>query len=385
MTILDTKLQALREQNLFRERRLLQSAQGIEIKIDGESLLAFCSNDYLGLAADGRVVAALQRGAGEYGAGSGASHLVTGHSVPHHALEEELAAFVGAERALVFSTGYMANLGVLTSLMGRGGLIVEDKLNHASLIDAARMARADSRRYAHTDVPRAEQLLRNRAASKLIATDAVFSMDGDIAPLPQLLALAENYDSWILADDAHGLGTLGTNGRGSFSHFGIDLADPIIYMGTLGKAFGTFGAFVAGSDTLIETLLQTARTYIYTTALPPAVAEATRESLRIVKSEDWRRERLAELITRFRQGSEQLGLDLMPSETAIQPIVLGSEAAALAATSRLRDLGILVPAIRPPTVPAGTARLRITLSALHEPSHVDRLLDALASIKASVS
>jgi 8-amino-7-oxononanoate synthase len=385
MTTLETKLQALREQNLFRERRLLQSPQGVEIEIDGESLLAFCSNDYLGLAADGRVVAALQRGAAEYGAGSGASHLVTGHSVPHHALEEELAAFVGAERALVFSTGYMANLGVLTSLMGRGGLIVEDKLNHASLIDAARMARADSRRYAHGDVGRVEQLLQHHAVSKLIATDAVFSMDGDIAPLPQLLALAEKCDSWLLADDAHGLGTLGTNGRGSFSHFGLGLNDPVIYMGTLGKAFGTFGAFVAGSDTLIETLLQTARTYIYTTALPPAVAEATRESLRIVKSENWRRERLAELIKRFRQGAEQLGLDLMTSETAIQPIVLGSEQAALAATSSLRDLGILVPAIRPPTVPAGTARLRITLSALHELPHVDRLLEALASIKAAAS
>ena len=383
MTTLGKKLQALREQNLFRERRLLQSAQGVEIDVDGESLLAFCSNDYLGLAADARVVKAMQQGATQYGVGSGASHLVTGHSTPHHALEEELADFVGAERALVFSTGYMANLGILASLMGRGSLIVEDKLNHASLIDAARMARADSRRYAHGDMERVEQLLQEKSSSRLIATDAVFSMDGDLAPLPKLVALARKYDSWILADDAHGIGTLGAHGRGSFNHFGIELADPIIYMGTLGKAFGTFGAFVAGSDVLIETLLQTARTYIYTTALPPAVAEATRESLRIVKSEDWRRERLAELISRFREGVEQIGLDLMPSETAIQPIVLGSEEAALAATSRLRDLGILVPAIRPPTVPRGTARLRITFSALHEMRHLDRLLDALASLKAT--
>ncbi|KPK12220.1 MAG: 8-amino-7-oxononanoate synthase [Acidithiobacillales bacterium SG8_45] len=380
MTDLDQKLQALRDENLFRERRLLQSRQGVEITIDNEPLLAFCSNDYLGLAADPRVIAAMQRGAEEYGVGSGASHLVTGHSTPHHALEEELAEFVGAERALVFSTGYMANIGVLSSLMQRGSLIIEDKLNHASLIDAARLARADSRRYLHGDLARVEQLLKEANGHTLIATDAVFSMDGDLAPLPQLLALARQHGGWLLADDAHGLGVIGEHGRGSFSHFGIGLDDPIIYIGTLGKAFGTFGAFVAGSDTLIETLLQTARTYIYTTALPPAVAEATRESLRIVKSEDWRRERLSKLISAFRAGVSEMGLDLMPSDTAIQPIVLGSAEAALAATSKLREQGILVPAIRPPTVPAGSARLRITFSAAHTDEHLETLLSALAEL-----
>jgi len=380
MTDLDQKLQALRDENLFRERRLLQSRQGVEITIDNEPLLAFCSNDYLGLAADPRVIAAMQRGAEEYGVGSGASHLVTGHSTPHHALEEELAEFVGAERALVFSTGYMANIGVLSSLMQRGSLIIEDKLNHASLIDAARLARADSRRYLHGDLARVEQLLKEANGHTLIATDAVFSMDGDLAPLTQLMGLARQHGGWLLADDAHGLGVIGEHGRGSFSHFGIGLDDPIIYIGTLGKAFGTFGAFVAGSDTLIETLLQTARTYIYTTALPPAVAEATRESLRIVKSEDWRRERLSKLISAFRAGVSEMGLDLMPSDTAIQPIVLGSAEAALAATSKLREQGILVPAIRPPTVPAGSARLRITFSAAHTDEHLETLLSALAEL-----
>jgi 8-amino-7-oxononanoate synthase len=326
------------------------------------------------------VIAALKQGADQYGVGSGASHLVTGHSAPHHALEEELADFVGAERALVFSTGYMANIGILTALMGRGALIVEDKLNHASLIDAARLARAETRRFAHRDTGRAQALLKAATGPKLIATDAVFSMDGDLAPLPQLMALANQYNGWLLADDAHGLGVMGKHGKGSFSHFDLSLGDPVIYMGTLGKAFGTFGAFVAGSDTLIETLLQTARTYIYTTALPPAVAKATRESLRIVQSEDWRRERLTELVRQFREGAGQMGLELMPSDTAIQPVLLGSAEAALSATSKLRERGILVPAIRPPTVPAGTARLRITFSADHTEAHVERLLEALGDL-----
>ena len=380
MADLDRKLQALRDENLFRERRLVSSAQGVEIEVDGELLLAFCSNDYLGLAGDPRVVTALKQGADRYGVGSGASHLVTGHSTPHHLLEQELAEFVGAERALVFSTGYMANIGILTALMGRGDRIIEDKLNHASLIDAARLARADVQRYQHCDTRRVEFLLGEEGGHKFIATDAVFSMDGDLAPLPQLLDLATNYKGWLLADDAHGLGVLGKHGKGSFSHFGLPLGDPVIYMGTLGKALGTFGAFVAGSDTVIETLVQTARTYIYTTALPPAVAEATRESLRIVQREDWRRKQLTDLITQFRTGAEQIGLELLPSYTAIQPVVLGSAEAALAATSWLRERGILVPAIRPPTVPTGTSRLRITFSALHTQAHVQRLLEALRNL-----
>jgi 8-amino-7-oxononanoate synthase len=381
MTDLQHKLQQLKQQNLFRQRRLLQSPQGVEIEVDGERLISFCSNDYLGLASDPRVIEALQWGTKQYGVGSGASHLVTGHSMPHHKLEEELAEFVGAERALLFSTGYMANLGVVTALMDRHGLIVEDKLNHASLIDAARLARAEVKRFAHTDSKKAGELLASNSGNKLIATDAVFSMDGDIAPLPELVNLARLNHTWLLADDAHGLGALGENGRGSFSAAGIKLGDPVIYMGTLGKALGTFGAFIAGSDQLIETLIQRARTYIYTTALPPAVAEASRASLRIVREEEWRRERLQQLLRQFQDGIKQLGLAIMPSQTAIQPLVLGTEEAVLKAAASLQAKGILVPAIRPPTVPAGSARLRISFSALHEAHHVDRLVEALAHIE----
>lgn len=385
MTDLQHKLQQLKAQNLFRQRRLLQSPQGVEIDIDGQRLISFCSNDYLGLAADPRVIEAMQWGAKQYGVGAGASHLVTGHAAPHHNLEQELAEFVGAERALVFSTGYMANLGVIAALMDRHGLIVEDKLNHASLIDAARLARAEVKRFAHTDIKKAKKLLTGDTGNRLIATDAVFSMDGDIAPLSDLLALAKASKAWLLADDAHGFGVLGDGGRGSFSAAGLELGDPVIYMGTLGKALGTFGAFVAGSDQLIEILIQRARTYIYTTALPPAVAEATRAGLRIVREEEWRRERLQQLLTQFQQGVSALGLKMLPSQTAIQPLVLGSEDTAMKAAAVLQEQGILVPAIRPPTVPAGTARLRITFSALHEPHHIDRLLEVLARIKVDVT
>lgn len=385
MTDLQHKLQQLKAKNLFRHRRLLQSPQGVEINIDGQRLISFCSNDYLGLAADPRVIEAMQWGARQYGVGSGASHLVTGHAEPHHQLEKELAEFVGAERALLFSTGYMANLGVVTALMDRHGLIVEDKLNHASLIDAARLARAEVKRFAHADSNQAAALLEGDASSRLIATDAVFSMDGGIAPLVKLRDIADTNGAWLLADDAHGFGVLGVNGRGSFSAAGTKLGDPVIYMGTLGKALGTFGAFVAGSEHLIETLIQRARTYIYTTALPPAIAEASRASLRIVREEDWRRERLQQCLAQFQQGVADLGLSILPSKTAIQPLVLGSEADALAAAELLQQQGILVPAIRPPTVPTGSARLRITFSALHESHHVDQLLQALAQIKTQTS
>lgn len=381
MNDLQQKLQHIKSQNLYRRRRVLQSPQGVEVQIDGERLLSFCSNDYLGLAADPRVIEAAQWGTKQYGVGAGASHLVTGHTTPHHNLEQELAEFIGAERALVFSTGYMANLGIFAALMDRHDLIVEDKLNHASLIDAARLTKSKVRRFAHADAAMAANLLESKAGNRLIATDAVFSMDGDIAPLSDLLKLAKSSEAWLLADDAHGLGVLGENGRGSFSAAGLALGDPVIYMATFGKALGTFGAFVAGSDDLIETLIQRARTYIYTTALPPAVAEATRASLRIVREEDWRRERLQQLTAQFQRGVTELGLKMMPSSTAIQPLVLGSEDAALNAAEVLQARGILVPAIRPPTVPAGTARLRITFSALHEAHHVDRLLDALAQLK----
>lgn len=379
MNKLEDQLVQRRTQKLYRERIVLESPQGVNVRVGEETLRSFCSNDYLGLANDARVIAAFQEGAARYGVGAGASHLVSGHSRAHHALEEELAAFVGAPRALLFSTGYMANLGVLSALTDRNDSIFEDRLNHASLIDAARLARAKVTRYPHAEVHRLGELMAHASQPKLITTDAVFSMDGDLAPLADLSALATQHDARLLVDDAHGLGVLGVQGRGTLNQVGLELSPPKILMGTLGKALGVFGAFVAGEDALIETLIQRARTYIYTTALPPAVAEAVRMSLRIVQEEEWRRENLHALIRRFRDGASRLGLNLLSSPTPIQPVVLGSAALALQTSQRLRERGFLVPAIRPPTVPEGSARLRITLSAAHEPSDVDRLLEALSS------
>lgn len=374
------ELQRLRVQHLYRTRRVLESPQGVEVHVDGENLLSFCSNDYLGLANDARVIAALQHGAQRYGAGSGASHLVTGHGVAHHALEEELAAFVGAERALLFSTGYMANLGVATALLDRHGTAFEDRLNHASLLDAARLSGAVVQRYAHGDLTRLEALLTVAKGAKLVLTDAVFSMDGDIADLARLADLVQQHAAWLLVDDAHGFGVLGAHGRGALELFGLQPKSPVILLGTLGKAFGSFGAFIAGDAELVEYLMQRARSYIYTTALPPAVAEATRASLRIVQAEGWRREVLSERIAQFRSGAMQLGLTLLDSSTPIQALILGEAQAAVAASVALRARGILIPAIRPPTVPAGSARLRITFSAQHTAQHVERLLEALASL-----
>ena len=380
MKTLEDDLARRRAQQLYRERLVLESPQGAEVRVGEDRLLSFCSNDYLGLANDPRVIAAFQQGAQRYGVGAGASHLVSGHSRAHHALEEELAEFVGAERALLFSTGYMANLGVLSALTDRNGSIFEDRLNHASLIDAARLARAPVTRYPHADPMRLAAMLQQAPHPQLITTDAVFSMDGAIAPLAELSDLAAKYDARLLVDDAHGLGVLGANGRGALEHLGRPLAPPVILMGTLGKALGVFGAFVAGEEALIETLIQRARTYIYTTALPPAVAVAARASLRIVRAEGWRRDRLRTLVTQFRAGAERLGLNLLPSPTPIQPVVFGAPAAALQASHRLREQGILVLAIRPPTVPEGSARLRITFSAAHTAAHVERLLEALAAL-----
>lgn len=379
MKTLEQELSRRRAENLYRERLVLESPQGAEVRVGAQTLLSFCSNDYLGLANDPRVVAAMQQGAQHYGAGAGASHLVSGHSRAHHALEEELADFVGAERALLFSTGYMANLGVVSALTDRHDAIFEDRLNHASLIDAARLARAKVMRYPHAGTARLAEMLQQAPRPGLVTTDAVFSMDGDIAPLAELSELAAKHGARLLVDDAHGLGVLGRHGRGTLEHLGLPLAPPVILMGTLGKALGVFGAFVAGETALIETLIQAARTYIYTTALPPAVAEAVRASLRIAREEGWRRTRLQTLVARFRAGAEKLGLALMPSPTPIQPVLLGTAEAAIQASRRLREQGILVPAIRPPTVPEGSARLRITFSAAHEEAHVDRLLQALAA------
>ena len=340
----------------------------------------FCSNDYLGLARDPAVAAAMAEAAQRCGAGSGASHLVSGHGAEHEALERELAEFTGRARALVFSTGYMANLGVLAALAGRDDLLLADELNHASLIDAARLVRSPlNLRYPHGDAAAARALLDAHAAEAgaFIITDGVFSMDGDLAPLPELAAAARAHQAWLVVDDAHGLGVVGATGRGCCEHFGLGAREVPVLVGTFGKALGTFGAFVAGDDDVIELLIQRARSYIYTTALPPAVAAATRRALRILREEPWRRAALQDRIAQFREGAARRGLAVMPSTTPIQPLVLGGEAAALTASQRLAEAGYRVTAIRPPTVPAGTARLRITLSAAHTPQQVEGLLAAL--------
>lgn len=373
------ELEQRRAQQLYRSRRVVESAQGPEVTVGGRTLLSFCSNDYLGLAGDPRVARALRDGASKYGTGSGAAHLVSGHSRAHHALEEELADFVGRSRALLFSTGYMANVGAITALAEQGDTVFEDRLNHASLLDGALQSRARLARYLHADVDSLRKRLKaSSARRKLIATDGVFSMDGDIAPAPGLADAAAAAGAWLMLDDAHGLGVVGPDGRGTAAMFELDEAALPILVGTLGKAVGTFGAFVAGSDGLVETLIQKARSYIYTTALPPAVAEATRTSLKLVREEEWRRERLQALIGRFRAGARELDLELMPSDTPIQPLLVGSSEKALRWSALLERRGILISAIRPPTVPDGSARLRITLSAVHTEEQVDRLVDALA-------
>jgi 8-amino-7-oxononanoate synthase len=389
---LRARLDAIRAQNLERRRRVIDGyadggAGSVRPVVDGRELLSFCSNDYLGLARDARVAEAFAAAARRWGAGSGASHLVTGHHAEHHALEEELAAFTGRPRAVLFSTGYMANLALAVTLLGRRGHVLEDRLNHASLLDAGWLSGATFARYAHNDAGAARALLAQRVRGEddghdaaLVLTDGVFSMDGDVAPLRALADACREHRAWLAVDDAHGLGTLGPRGGGSLALHGCTTDDVPVLVGTLGKAFGTFGAFVAGSDALVELFVQKARTYIYTTALPPAVAAASRVAIAIARDEEWRRERLAALVARFRAGVRDLGLPLLDSATPIQPVVLGDPATALAASESLRERGILVSAIRPPTVPAGSARLRITFSAAHELADVDRLLEALAAL-----
>ena len=379
------ELERLEQADLYRRRRVAAwspELRAAELVVDGRRCLAFCSNDYLGLAHDPRLGEALAGHALSCGAGSGAAHLVTGHSPEHHALEEELAAFTGFPRALLFSTGYMANLGLLCALADRGDLVAEDRLNHASLLDASRLSGARVRRYAHGDAAAAARRLDGAARRRFIVTDGVFSMDGDRAPLAALAALARRHAAELVVDDAHGLGVVGPEGRGSLAAAGLAPADATALVGTLGKAFGTFGAFVAGSETVIETLLQRARSYIYTTAPPPALAAATRRALALARTEEWRRDRLAALVGRFRAGAAALGLRLAPSDTPIQPVLAGSARAALEAAERLFTAGLWVTPIRPPTVPAGSARLRVTFSAAHEEADVDRLLAALDGIAA---
>jgi 8-amino-7-oxononanoate synthase len=381
MKNLARQLQERRDHHLYRTRLVVDTPQGVTVRIDGRDYLSFCSNDYLGLARHPDVVAAFHQGLDEFGAGSGAAHLITGHSRAHHALEEELAEFLQRPRALLFSTGYMANLGVMSALLGRGDRVFEDHGNHASLLDGARLSGARLLRYRHGDAADLETRLVNAPAGELlVATDGVFSMDGDVAPLGQLAGIAAGHAAWFMVDDAHGLGVTGPGGRGSVAQAGLELTQVPILVGTLGKAFGTFGAFVAGSDELIETLIQGARTYIYTTAPPPALATATRAALRLVREEGWRREQLHTLIKRFRRGARQLGLELCDSETPIQPLMVGAADEALRLSRVLREQGILITAIRPPTVAEGASRLRITFSAAHSEQQVDRLLEALAAI-----
>lgn len=379
--ILSFALTERRAAKLYRSRRVLESPQTPKVVVDGKEYIAFCSNDYLGLANHPQVIAAFQSAANSFGVGSGASHLVAGHSSEHHALEEELAAFTGRERALLFSTGYMANMGAITALVGQGDTIFEDRLNHVSLLDGGLLSGARFQRFLHNDVENLQtRLNKTEAERKLIVVDGVFSMDGDCAPLPELAALAQKNNAWLMVDDAHGFGCLGKNGGGSAEYFGLTQIELPILMGTLGKAFGTFGAFIAGSETLIETLIQFSRSYIYTTAMPPAVAAATRVSLRLLQTENWRREHLQQLVARFRTGAQQLGLQLLDSFSPIQPIIIGDEARTLTIADELAMRGILIIAIRPPTVAPGSSRLRITFSAEHSFDQVDQLLIALGDI-----
>jgi 8-amino-7-oxononanoate synthase len=377
-----TGLEALASQSLLRTRRVVEGPQGPLLQVDGSQELSFCSNDYLGLANHPALIAAATDALQRYGMGAGASPMISGHSRAHESLESELAAFVGMPSALVFGSGYMANLGVTAALVGKGDTVIVDRLAHASLIDGARLSGASLKVFPHNDAVRLEQVLaRCTTGRKLVLTDAVFSMDGDLAPLAELAAVCGRHDAWLLVDDAHGLGVLGPQGRGSLALAGVRAAH-VLTMGTLGKAAGVAGAFVAGDAGVLAWILQRARTYMFSTAHPPALAAATSASLALIAREDWRRERLQALAAQLRAGLAGLPWSLLPSATAIQPLIVGENAAARALSAALRAQGIWVPAICPPTVPKGTARLRISLSALHTSADVARLVAALTALTA---
>ena len=381
---LSTELAAIETTGLTRRRRMLESPCGRTVTVDGKNLINFASNDYLGLAGNAEIAQAMANGSLQWGAGAGASHLVSGHLAPHEALEKEIAAFTGFPRALTFSTGYLANLAVTPTLAGRGDAVFADKLNHASLIDAMQLAKAngaDVQRYAHNDMAVLEKMLgASSAPTKIIVCDAVFSMDGDLAPLPLLFALAEQYDAWLVIDDAHGFGVLGPHGKGSLAHFNLPASPRILLMGTLGKAAGVGGAFVAGSETAIEYLLQKGRSYIFTTAQPPAIACALSKSLQLIRDGDALRANLIARIGQLRDGLAVSSLKLLPSITAIQPLIVGENEATVALSKALWERGLWVPAIRPPTVPKDTARLRISVSAAHTASDIDQLITALKEL-----
>ncbi len=379
---LKNELERLKQQDLYRSRRVIESPQGVKITIDGRRVLNFCSNDYLGLANHPQVISTFQQAANKYGVGSGSAHLICGHSLAHHQLEEEIAAFTGRERALLFSTGYMANIGVISALIQQGDEILEDKLNHASLLEGGLLSGATFKRYLHVNTESLQKKINHsKAAKRIIVTDGVFSMDGDFAPLTKLAKIAKQHKSALMVDDAHGFGVLGQKGGGLVEQLALTQTDVPILMGTFGKAFGTAGAFIAGSEDLIETLIQKSRAYVYTTAMPAAIASATSMSLKLLINENWRREKLQALISQFKQGAKQLGLNLMDSTSAIQPILIGDPQKAMALSQHLLELGILVTAIRPPTVAKGQARLRVTFSANHQENDVNSLLSILESVQ----
>jgi 8-amino-7-oxononanoate synthase len=383
---LQARLNLRREEHLYRTRLNVASGCSSTLSVEGRSLINFCSNDYLGLAGHPNISLALKQAADVYGTGSGASHLVSGHSVVHHQLEEQLAEYTGRPRALLFSTGYMANIGAINALIGRRDLVLQDQLNHASLLDGGRLSQADFQRYKHVDMASLEQRLEQSSAEhKLIVSDGVFSMDGNLAPLREISRLAEKHSAWLMVDDAHGVGVLGQQGGGLVEELNMTVEQVPVLVGTLGKSFGTFGAFVAGSEALIETLIQFSRSYIYTTALPPAIAAATLASLKIVREETWRRDKLVQLVARFRRGAQQIGLQLAESNTPIQPVLINNDEKVMQVGQQLRAAGFLVGAIRPPTVPVGTGRLRITFSADHSEEQVDQLVAALDSLNLSAA
>lgn len=379
--ILEKRLEDYQAADLYRTRRVLSAAQSVLIQCDDKTCISFCSNDYLGLANHPAVVTAFKKGAETYGVGSGASQLVSGHSAAHRQLEENFAEFLNRDRALLFSTGYMANLGVISALAQKNVCVFADKRNHASLLDAAQLSHARVARYAHADMQHLTTLLAKESSElKLIVSDSVFSMDGDVAPLPDLAVLAKQQQAWLMVDDAHGIGVLGKNGQGALAQFNLTQEDVPILVAPLGKAFGCFGAIVAGSTTLIEYLIQFARSYIYTTAMPSALACAAQASLKIVQQETWRREKLLHLITYFKQVAAQYQLKLLSSDTPIQSLVVGASSKALLLSEKLFAQGFLVTAIRYPSVPQNTARLRITLSCLHEEEQIERFLACLAQV-----
>ena len=380
---LGSHLDDLRRRDMFRVRRSLEGPQGREVLVDGRLLVNFCSNDYLGLAGDPRIAEAFKRGIDRWGTGAGASHLICGHTAAHEELEEALAEFTGRPRALLYGSGYAANLGVVNALLSVGDFVFEDRLNHASLLDGGWISRATFSWFEHRDMEDLDCRLnevQHQPTRKLIVSDGTFSMDGDPCRLDELVALAKHHGAWTMIDDAHGMGVHGAHGVGLVDPDRYSTADVPILVGTLGKAFGTAGAFVAGKEVLIETLIQRSRNYIFTTAMPSALAVATLTSLSIATAESHRREHLAALIARFRNGTRDLGLQLMASTSPIQPVVVGDPSRALALSRALEERGFLIGAIRPPTVPDGTSRLRITLTAAHRVGDVDRLLEALGEL-----